>query len=171
MVDTDTVHQKLMDESYKLWKVDQNIDYQDFLTKVREELDETHFFAVITGNLNSQVKNGGFSQWNDNGYSIAIEDIIDFFRKENRFDKKYEDVIHKVLRILRNVMDELDYLDIGKEEIKKINYDYHEIFERALEETSNHELRNLDKRFYEVHHEMLKALEEYFIKTTENKEG
>jgi len=62
--------QGLMDASYDRWK-------SGDLSEARREdfvaaLDETHRDAVLLGNLNYQVENGGFSQWVDNGHGVEI---------------------------------------------------------------------------------------------------
>jgi hypothetical protein len=58
-------HQKLMNEAYASFK---KLSYDEFIN----QLDEKHKVAVILGNLNYQVGNGGFSQWYYNNYHKAF---------------------------------------------------------------------------------------------------
>lgn len=57
-----TTHERLMNEAYDNGK---HATYEAFL----DTLDMPHRRAVVLGNLNYQVENGGFSQWILNGYS------------------------------------------------------------------------------------------------------
>jgi hypothetical protein len=63
----DSLTQKLMSEAYKTWEGRNDWSYSDFVNS----LDHAHCVAVVIGNLNYQVENGGFSQWHGNGYSAA----------------------------------------------------------------------------------------------------
>ena len=54
--------QNLMDKAYATWK--DNMNYDEFLASLSPVLRT----AVVLGNLNYQVENGGFSQWIFNGY-------------------------------------------------------------------------------------------------------
>lgn len=55
--------QAIMTRAYE--KYGDNMSYMDFLAS----LTELERKAVVIGNLNYQVENGGFMQWDDNGYS------------------------------------------------------------------------------------------------------
>lgn len=60
-------HQRLMNQAYKRWQKGgdlENVPREDFYGK----LEEPHRMAVVFGNLNYQVENGGFDQWFFNGY-------------------------------------------------------------------------------------------------------
>ena len=58
------LHDKLMKKAYDTWQKN-NWSPSEFI----ENIDSPEKFAVILGNLNYQVENGGFSQWKFNGYS------------------------------------------------------------------------------------------------------
>lgn len=57
--------QKLMDGAYDRWQEHKGWTKQDFW----DDLDRDERVAVMLGNLNYQVQNGGFSQWWCNGYA------------------------------------------------------------------------------------------------------
>jgi hypothetical protein len=57
-------HQELMNKAYANWKTNEKMNSQEFF----ESLSELEKTAVALGNLNYQVGNGGFMQWEENGY-------------------------------------------------------------------------------------------------------
>jgi len=91
--------QELMNEVYDAWnKQDNEIRDQIKKTKsyeeqrelrkkmwsqrdVLEQFSEKHRLAVMAGNLNYQVCNGGFLQWHDNEYSELEEELMEALRK------------------------------------------------------------------------------------------
>lgn len=74
---THTTIQSLMNQAYDFWKNEgKELDYNDFI----KALPEKQAQAVIIGNLNYQVENGGFSQWAANGYSDQIERLKMYLR-------------------------------------------------------------------------------------------
>jgi hypothetical protein len=63
--------QGLMDEAYATWQADNSKSYDDFIF----DLPPIQRMAVLIGNLNYQVENGGFRQWIGNGYSDHAKDV------------------------------------------------------------------------------------------------
>ncbi len=69
-------HQELMDRAYDRWQSeDNNWSKQDFY----DQLDAKERLAVFTGNFNYQVCNGGFGQWDGNGY--ASSEVIGYLQR------------------------------------------------------------------------------------------
>lgn len=67
------VHQGLMDKAYDRWNGEwKGCGYDEFVNR----LDHIERLAVLTGNFNYQVENGGFSQWFGNGYGKHVDTII-----------------------------------------------------------------------------------------------
>lgn len=64
---TETIHAKLMDEAYKWWN--SRRDSQGYDWFIYNLPRDDWRAAVLLGNLNYQVENGGFEQWHYNGYS------------------------------------------------------------------------------------------------------
>lgn len=62
-----SLHQLLMNRAYSKWD-DDVVAYSDFI----DQLPIEERFAVLLGNLNYQVCNGGFGQWVGNGYAVKI---------------------------------------------------------------------------------------------------
>jgi hypothetical protein len=63
--------QALMDAAYTAWQQEPGKSYDDFIF----DLCGTQKEAVLLGNLNYQVENGGFSQWIFNGYAEFSADV------------------------------------------------------------------------------------------------
>lgn len=58
--------QNIMDAAYAKW--DNGQDMEEWF----QALDENEQIAVAIGKFNQQVTNGGFYQWWDNGYAVAM---------------------------------------------------------------------------------------------------
>jgi len=69
-------HQTLMNEAYKKWE-NNDIRREEFLLL----LSPVEKIAVVLGNFNYQVCNGGFSQWNYNDYSCDTGYLFEMFNK------------------------------------------------------------------------------------------
>lgn len=169
MEEKESVHQILMDESYKLWDKEgfNRLCYEDFLVEVVQNFGDLHFQAVITGNFNYQVENGGFSQWHDNEYSITCKDLISFL--ENNFEENI--IIKKVVDLLIEVEEVLEWIEGGKSLCRRMDYDYRDFFENALEEKGSDDLQRLDSRYYQISKEFMEILNEYFTKNYNVKVG
>lgn len=66
------VHESLINEFHDYWEANPGDR-----VAVLSEVSERHQAAVRLGKLNYQVENGGFSQWEDNGYGIDAEALLD----------------------------------------------------------------------------------------------
>lgn len=71
-----SLHQELMNEAYELWQAN---DWSR--TQFIMRLNWLQRVAVITGNFNYQVCNGGFVQWHDNGYSAQADELIEILKE------------------------------------------------------------------------------------------
>lgn len=91
------LHQQIMDAAYSRWQAQQNMSQEQFWST----LNPIDKLAVLTGNLNYQVENGGFTQWWGNRYatkanveflvracetmntraSLVVKDLLDEFRR------------------------------------------------------------------------------------------
>lgn len=132
MSDQEKVHQRLMNEAYDRWNSPplQGKSYQDFLMK----LTPIHRDAVVLGNLNYQVENGGFSQWLGNGYG----ETMGFLR--SAVDKMMTQTAKEVYSLAR----------------KAIQFDPDSV---CGEDTDD-----LDKAFYKINAQFLQDCEAYFRK-------
>ena len=93
-------HQELMDKAYSRWQKGgdlHNTSRIEFLDK----LTDPERMAVVLGNLNYQVENGGWNQWVDNGYCTSIVHLKDALEKVGTPTAK------KVLTMVETVEDDL----------------------------------------------------------------
>lgn len=61
------LHQNLMDQAYAKWDA-RTTNYNEFV----DSLPKNERCAVLLGNMNYQVCNGGWIQWCDNGYCTEL---------------------------------------------------------------------------------------------------
>lgn len=121
-----SLHQDLMNEAYELWNNQPSLDYEQFL----EMLNNKQRAAVVLGNFNYQVENGGFYQYHDNKYytgikylrqhckhiplGLKVEVLVNSYCKEiqkAQFFAEDEDEVTQMLDITKlNKLDEAYYL-------------------------------------------------------------
>lgn len=92
------VHQELMIEAYDQWKENQDWSSDEFVSR----LDYAHRVAVLTGNLNYQVENGGFDQWHFNGYSKHSDQL------QNVLLQMETETTHRVANMVRTARRRLE---------------------------------------------------------------
>lgn len=98
--------QELMNDVYCVWQsVEGKYDKHDII----DAFTEYHRMAVVFGNLNYQVCNGGFSQWIFNGY--CLEDIIYIYRYLNLSMKKDKYKDNEAIKILVSLLEDY-YSDV-----------------------------------------------------------
>lgn len=69
--------QSHMDAAYSRWRAASDTSYADMLGAC----SPVERAAVLLGNLNYQVNNGGFMQWVDNGYALYIEEVMGLLKR------------------------------------------------------------------------------------------
>jgi hypothetical protein len=136
-------HQNLVDEAYDLWqKPENNWNKDQFLQNLPSQ---AHRDAVILGNLNYQVGNGGFEQWFGNDYG----------------DRDAEYLIGTLLPA------------IGTPSAKRVMYLVEEAYDLREEydpyegepnEDASNDLDNLDSEYYAIDDEFMKDVNQYLYK-------
>ncbi len=162
------IHQTMMDKAYEMWTTSEenkNMSYEDFLEMVKEELGIDYLHAVITGNMNYQVENGGWYQWHDNNYSVTMEDLVEFFKQP---EFKDSDEVIQLLRILDDLEEHLDWKERGDQEVQQVDYDFQDLFERALDDEFMDCIERLDSQYYQIREKIMDQLENYFFQKTTN---
>jgi len=100
------VWQRLMDKAYSKWEKE-NWSTKEFIQEHCSDLERK---AVLLGNLNYQVENGGFEQWVDNGYGYFWRDTIKVLREigtENAV--KTINLINRFSQYINEYADGYDY--------------------------------------------------------------
>jgi hypothetical protein len=93
--------QDLMNQFYDMWKSSewQGKPQRELL----EEVDQKVRDAVVLGNWNYQVENGGVRQWADNGYVLSIDYLMEALTRINTPNTK------KILEFLKTLEGKVDY--------------------------------------------------------------
>ena len=107
----DSLWQYIMDESYKKWE--DGCDRDEFLNKLTD-YEKT---AVMFGNFNYHVENGGLYQWHENNYSDDLGYLYNFL---DNCDCDYDDK-NKFMQVL----DDFSYIKTAIEELNR-NDDWYE---------------------------------------------
>ena len=134
------LHQSLMDSAYDKWKQNKDWNNDQFFN----HLDYLERVAVVLGNLNYQVGNGGFSQWEGNGYKETHSSFL--LSLKNEMEKEYPkytklykglEITEKAIEYLNsNPIDDIDdydedeynnETDIIEKELDKLNSSYYEL--------------------------------------------
>lgn len=129
----DSFWQYIMDSAYDKWDHD-NMKREDFL----EQLTDYEKTAVIFGNFNYQVENGGLSQWYFNNYSDDLNSLIEFL-KNSDFKKRNEFLsILDNFSDIKDAIEKLDILDDWYQADYKtrisVLYNYNSLYDRIEKE-------------------------------------
>jgi hypothetical protein len=76
LIETDDLHQSVMDGAYARWRAHPGWDKQDFW----DQLSAKERFAVFMGKMNQQITNGGFGQWLGNEH--ATPETVAYIRRQ-----------------------------------------------------------------------------------------
>jgi len=135
-----SLHQKLMDDAYNSWG--DNASYETFV----DSLDEKHQLAVLTGNLNYQVENGGFVQWDINEYISKIDLLIELLKKHNV--GKNGKIVIEILEVVKDSKEDLEQIREYDDEYEEEEENYYEV------------IGMYDTEYYKVGNGFLKEVEE-----------
>lgn len=134
-------------ELYKRWGA-QNLTFKEFLHSL--SIDEE--VAVLIGVLDSQVCNGGFRQWVDNGYAIYVTEVVNALYTVGTPTAKK--VVNMLLKIQPFLDMDLEYEGpFGEYWI----YDGDDEEDNIGAEIAD----NLDDDYYKINDQLIKDTEEY----------
>lgn len=136
---TETIHAQLMDEAYKWWNSRRDSEGYDWFIYNLPRDDWR--VAVLLGNLNYQVENGGFEQWHYNGYSSQ------YARVRVLVEQIDKDVLHLLDAFMKLV--EKGIFDSESEEFD--------------EETANTLCLALDCTYYNINQKFLTNVNQYLV--------
>jgi len=90
--------QALMNEFYEAWQKDENRGKGKW--DVLGNFSEAHQMAVVFGNFNYQVENGGIHQWIYNGYfNDDSEKLTDYLERGAGSDERCEKILHTIYNL------------------------------------------------------------------------
>lgn len=139
---TDSFWEFVMDDCYDLW--DSKMNRNNFL----DNLSDYEKLSVQFGNFNDQVQNGGLIQWDQNGYSDDIDDLISFLKTSDYSDK---DKFIYILNYFSYIKKEVNKLD-------KYNDWYNEDYNTRMET-----LDHCDKEYCKIQGSWKEYFENYLI--------
>jgi hypothetical protein len=100
------LHQQLMDQAYARFQANRHWSRDQFIMR----LNWLETVAVLTGNLNYQVENGGFAQWHDNGYSEHTKQLLEVLNEINTdTSKQVVELVLEFMGGIRELEDEEDW--------------------------------------------------------------
>ena len=141
--------QDLMDRAYDKWKQNKDWKYSQFLLN----LDSVERKAVILGNFNYQVLNGGFVQWVENGYASGggreLLVILD-----EMGDQRVSQLVKPVL----------EHVDLSLENRGFMTNYWLELEEEEFDEVLG-EVDGLSDKYYDFYKEFELEVEEYLRKS------
>jgi hypothetical protein len=90
--------QTLMDEVYSEWQQEANKGKGKL--EILDGFSEAHKIAVVFGNFNYQVENGGLDQWIYNGYfHDDAEKFIEHLEVGAAFDERFQTILDSIYKL------------------------------------------------------------------------
>jgi hypothetical protein len=90
--------QALVDEVYREWQKEENKNKSKW--DVLDKFSAAHQIAVVLGNFNHQVENGGIEQWIYNGYfRDDAEKLIEHLEAGAEFDERCRTILDKIYKL------------------------------------------------------------------------
>ena len=133
------IHEKLMDETYLKWADHANWTYDELI----DSLPKIERVAVLLGNLNYQVENGGFYQWHFNLYGKWADEIISILDDMKlSLSKQFHDVLDTVQHLIEQ--SKQYYNEIKELENLRENYSFEECVRVLRDEYGQQHLRTED---------------------------
>jgi len=151
-------HQDLMDSAYDLYQKPENENWtaEEFIQNLPSQ---AHKDAVILGNLNYQVENGGFSQWWGNGYGkrdarYLTNSLLPAIGTPIAFN--VQNLISKSIRLNRRIEEKESDLNSGNFR-SDAAYEEAEVDLQRLQEEED----ELDSKYYAINEQFLDECESY----------
>ena len=175
------IHQQIMNEAYEMWQDhdkeaidDDNYRAQWSFGQFVDECTPIQQVAVTIGKLNEQVGNGGFEQWDDNGYIEALDVLKDSLTLIGT------NTANSVMGILDLYTEASEEYTSVYDRLKKCSEEYHPGFDydidvdymiidkhTFIENSSRRYGMHVDEQYYELETQLLKDTKEYLIKEME----
>ena len=134
------LHQIIMDKAYDRWQTGWSKD------RFWLSLNFPERVAVLTGNLNYQVGNGGFSQWHFNMYSECAKDLLLILEIiDTETTKKVAALVREVMDIIEKDSRNLENLDLVLDKYDTSFYEISKDFLRDVNDFLKHKKTTLKK--------------------------
>ena len=135
------VIQKIMDKAYNKWEGNES------MREWFEELTPIERKAVAIGKLHQQVNNGGFFQWDDNGYSFQMFTILSTLNKMKQTPEiiKLKSILHRFERLKDEGFDDDEY-DYWYPKLDELDNEYYKIGDKLLRQYESYFKSLMKKR-------------------------
>lgn len=97
-------HQRVMDLACYLMNLEKDYTQTNWYSCVDKKLCDLFKAAIIYGNLNYQVENGDFSQWQFNGYDVTLGDLIKYTELAKKQSITNADVLLDILNSIESTL-------------------------------------------------------------------
>lgn len=101
----ETLLQALMTQAYDTWNQMPHLSYADWLKKLNRDQRD----AVLIGNFNYQVENGGVQQYVDNGYALHMMELIERLNTIGADNQTITELANKLVQLS-------EYVDFTKKD-------------------------------------------------------
>ena len=146
----DNLCQYVMNSVYDKWD-NSVMDRKDFI----KQLSDYEKIAVMFGNFNYQVENGGLHQWYDNGYYDDLVFLNSFLGMSN-YSRKNE--FREILEYINHIHDSIENLDnyddwyeedvqTRLDSFKYLDSDYHRLSESWKDYLEEYLYNNIPKEY------------------------
>lgn len=152
------VFQGLMNDAYERWQEPDNKWSREEFMGQCSDLERK---AVLLGNLNYQVCNGGFCQWVDNGYGLEWQEVVEVLKEigtENAL--KTINLIERFAEYINLAEDNHGFGDYWAEETDEFGFSYDDDFEE-YESEGPYIARDCDNEFYDFNETLCEEIEEF----------
>src|SRR3990167_4593355 len=149
--------QSIIDKAYAKWQTNSNQTYEDF----QESLDDISRSAVALKNLNYQVSNGGYCQWQVNGYDIDADVLEETLEKINTHASR------AILETMNNFCLTFDSRKEVQDELKRairhcdLLEDYIDDFLQVLDDRYDSDIEVFDSKFFDNNEELMIDIENW----------
>lgn len=161
-----SIHQAIMDMGYNAYQKEGDWHYQDMLDFVRLTYGEIAMLAIMVGNYNYQVENGGHMQYLDNGYASEGKDprkdpncglaqqLLDSLKKTKLSTLEHGKITTEILS---------EFID------RTVNRDFNDRDDYEEDDYANYD--DLDGRYYKINELWMKEFENYLKSWMEKNES
>jgi hypothetical protein len=162
------MHQELMNSAYD--KYADELSHEAWM-KILTPLEQK---AVVLGNLNYQVENGGFVQWVDNGYYLDSPLVIECLKEIGT------ELALRVLAMVEDVLSETNphatregfggkyWLCELEDRSRPYWFNDDDEDNDGYEEPTHSSFSNHDEEYYKINEQLMVEMEEYLTKLANN---
>lgn len=140
--EAESIWQIHMNNVYDKWQQNRNTPYETILMRC----NQVEFAAVLLGNFNHQVCNGGFEQWIDNGYATQGRQVLRILKDIARHPTTPSNKVEVLEGLYKRVQRLLMYVKPGCSKNSGFGYEY---WKHGLEKAGRRYAKRHDNWYYD----------------------